>query len=376
MSQRFVKQWLVKAGVAAVAVVVLAGCASSGGGSSSPAKSSSTAKSKKIAFLLPQNGVPRFESWDKPFFEQAIKAGCPNCQVLYYNAQNENAQLQQQQAEAALSNGAAVLVICPVDGQAAKAIADEAAAKNVPVVSYERLVLGSTDVKAFTTHDAVKVGELQAATLIQAMKDKGGVKPVLMVNGSPTTSDAQLFKKGATKGFESAGVKILASFDTPNWDPAKAQTQMDQWITKYGADAFGAVYAANDGTAGGVIAAMKAAGINPADHPVSGQDGDLTAIQRILTGDQDMTIFRPLKKEADLAAEAALALLNGQSLPSAFSTQTDNSSGRNVPSAVLSTVAVTKSNIKQELVDSGYFTVQQICTSQYQSACKAAGLTS
>jgi D-xylose transport system substrate-binding protein len=351
---------------------VQASPATSADAGESPATDSGAAK---IALLLPQSGVPRFERWDRVYFEQAIKADCPDCEVLYYNAQNEDAARQQQQAEAALANGAEVLVVCPVDGVAAKVIADMAAEKNVPVISYERLIMGSDNVKAFTTHDGVEIGELQAATLVEGAKALGiDNKPVLMVNGSPTTSDAALFKTGAEQGFQAAGFEILDSFDTPGWDPAKAQAQMDQWITKYGNDGFGAVYAANGGTAGGVIAAMKAAGIDPSQHPVSGQDADVSEVQRILTGEQFMSIFRPLKNEAILAAQAALALVNDQPLPDAFSSEVDNGSGTPVPAAILPAVAIQKDNIRQELVDSGYYTIEEICVDPYGEACKAAGL--
>ena len=330
---------------------------------------------KTIAFLLPQSGVPRFEKWDKPFFEAKIKAECPDCKVLYYNAVDEDSARQQQQAEAALANGASVLVIAPVDGEAAKVIADAAAAVNVPVVSYERLVLGSDNVKAFTTHDSIRVGKVQAESLIEGMTELGHPEgPVLMVNGSPTNTDAADFKKGATDAFNAAGVKILESFDTPDWDPAKAQAQMEQWITQYGKDGFAGVYAADGGTAGGVIAAMQSAGVDPSQHPVTGQDGDLSEIQRILTGDQYMTIFRPLQVEADLAAEAALNLLDDKALPSEFSTEKSNDSGTDVPTAVLPVVAVDKSNIMKELVDTGYFTVAELCAGDYAAPCAAAGV--
>ena len=218
-------------------------------------------------------------------------------------------------AEAALAAGAKILVLCPVDGKAAKVIADLAAKKGVPVVAYERLVMGSKNVKAYVTHDGVEIGKMQALSLMAGTKALGiSDKPVLMVHGSITTSDAALFKKGAQDAFKAAGVKILAEFDTPGWDPAKAQAQMDQWITQYGKDGFGAVYAANGGTAGGIIASMKAAGIDPSKHPVSGQDADTAEAQRILAGEQYMTIFRPLKQAAAFAATAAWDVLNKKPL--------------------------------------------------------------
>lgn len=358
-------------------VVVCLGVTSFGAIALTPtAANAADVKNAKIAFLLPQNGVPRFEQLDKPYFAKQIKKLCPSCQVLNYNAQTEDAAKQQQQAEAALAAGAKVLVLCPVDGKAAKVIADLAAAKGVPVVTYERLVTGSKNVKAFVTHDAVDIGRLQAVTLIAQSKALGiSDKPILMVHGSVTASDAALFKKGAQDAFKAAGVKVLAEFDTPGWDPAKAQAQMDQWITQYGKDGFGAVYAANDGTAGGVIASMKAAGVDPSKHPVSGQDADTAAVQRVLAGEQGMSVFRPLKQAATFAANAAWDVLNKRPLSkSVYKTTTDNGAWK-VPTLVNPTTAVTKANVKSVLIDGGYATYDTLCTAAYEAACKAVGIT-
>ena len=340
------------------------------------AANASTIKNAKIAFLLPQNGVPRFEQLDKPYFAKQIKKLCPTCKVLNYNAQTEDSAKQQQQAEAALAAGAKILVLCPVDGKAAKIIADLAEAKGVPVVTYERLVTGSKNVKAFVTHDAVEIGRIQATSLIEASKALGiSDKPILMVHGSVTASDAALFKKGAQDAFKAAGVKVLAEFDTPGWDPAKAQAQMDQWITKYGKDGFGAVYAANDGTAGGVIASMKAAGIDPSKHPVSGQDADQAATQRIIAGEQYMSVFRPLKQAATFAATAAWDVLNKKPLSKkVYKTTTDNGAWK-VPTLVNPPTAITKTNLKKVIIDGGYATAESLCTPGYEAACKAAGIT-
>jgi D-xylose transport system substrate-binding protein len=340
------------------------------------AANAAVVKNAKIAFLLPQNGVPRFEQLDKPFFEKQIKKLCPTCTVLNYNAQTEDAAKQQQQAEAALAAGAKILVLCPVDGKAAKVIADMAAKKGVPVVTYERLVTGSKNVKAFVTHDAVEIGRIQATTLIAASKALGiSDKPILMVHGSVTASDAALFKKGAQDAFKAAGVKVLEEFDTPGWDPAKAQAQMDQWITKYGKDGFGAVYAANDGTAGGVIASMKAAGIDPSKHPVSGQDADQAATQRIVAGEQYMSVFRPLKQAATFAATAAWDVLNKKPLSKSVYKTTTNNGAWAVPTLINPTTAITKTNLKKVIIDGGYATAESLCTPAYAAACKAAGIT-
>jgi D-xylose transport system substrate-binding protein len=362
--------------VKALVAVMSLGAASLVGSAVVPtAASAATLKNVKIAFLLPQNGVPRFEQLDKPSFVKQIKKLCPTCTVLNYNAQNEDAARQQQQAEAALAAGAKILVMIPVDGVAAKVIADKAAKQGVPVIAYERLIMGSKNVKAYVTHDGVKIGEMQAQSLIERSKALGiQKKPVLMVNGSITTSDAALFKKGAEKAFKAAGVTILDEFDTPGWDPAKAQAQMDQWITKYGNDGFGAVYAANGGTAGGVIASMKAAGIDPSKHPVSGQDADTSEAQRILAGEQYMTIFRPLKQAAAFAASAAWAVLNKQVLSKTVYKTTSNNGAWNVPTLIDPAITITKANIQKVMIDGGYTTAAAICTDAYKAACAANGI--
>jgi D-xylose transport system substrate-binding protein len=149
---------------------------------------------------------------------------------------------------------------------------------------------------------------------------------------------------------------------------------MDQWITQYGKDGFGAVYAANGGTAGGIIASMKAAGIDPSKHPVSGQDADTAEAQRILAGEQYMTIFRPLKKAAAFAATAAIDVLNKKPLSTKVYKAKNNNGAWNVPTLVNPATAITKSNVKSVMIDGGYTTAAVICTSAYEAACTAAGI--
>ena len=113
-----------------------------------------------------------------------------------------------------------------------------------------------------------------------------------MINGAPTDNNAKLFKEGAHSVLDGSGVKIAEEYDTPDWSPDKAQTEMEQAITALGKNGFVGVYAANDGTAGGAIAAMKGAGIDPKTRPTTGQDAELAAIQRILVGEQYMTVYK------------------------------------------------------------------------------------
>jgi len=366
-------------GVAATAVLaiglVAAGCGSSsnsntGGGGTS----SSNNKGGTIALLLPETKTARYESQDKPHFEQKVKALCPNCKIIYSNADQDAAQ-QQQQAEAALTQGAKVLVLDAVDAASAGAIVQKAKAQKVPVISYDRLVTDAP-VDYYISFDNVRVGQLQGQALAKKLKDDGNATgPIVMINGAPTDNNAKLFKQGATGALNSAGIKVLKSYDTPDWSPDKAQNEMQQAITAVGDSGFNGVYAANDGTAGGAIAAMKSAGINSAQRPTTGQDAELAAIQRILAGTQYMTVYKAIKPEAEQAAQMAVDLANGRKPPASLVKDKVDNGQLQVPSVLLTPVAVTKDNVKDTIVKDGFWTTNQICTSAYASDCKAAGLT-
>src|SRR6476469_8437097 len=251
------------AGIAAIAIgLVAAGCGSS--------SSSSGGGGKKIALLLPESKTARYETQDRPLFEKQVKAECPKCTVIYSNA-NQDPAKQQSQAEAALTQGANVLVLDAVDAASADVIVKRANQQKVPVLAYDRL-LPNADIGAYVSFDNERVGKLQATALTQKLKSTGASPTITMINGAPTDNNAALFKKGALSVFNSSGVKIGKQFDTPDWSPDKAQTEMQQAITALGNNGFQGVYAANDGTAGGAIAAMTSVGIQPVTRPTTGQD--------------------------------------------------------------------------------------------------------
>ena len=363
-------------GVAVAAAVLLAlgaaACESSGDGSSS-SSSSGSGSGAKIALLLPESQTTRYEQFDKPLFEAKVKALCSGCTVIYENA-NAQSDQQQQQAEAALNAGAKVLVLDPVDGQAAASIVATAAAKNVPVISYDRLVTGA-DVDYYISFDNVKVGALQATALVEKLKKDGKTSgTIVMINGGPTDNNAKLFNKGAHSVFDASGFTLNPKPDyfTPDWKPENAQTEMDSLISRLGKTGFVGVYAANDGTAGGAIAAMKAAGVSPIP-PITGQDAELAAVQRIVSGDQYMTVYKAIKPEAEKAAALAVDLAQGKTPSPAPSTTTDNGK-KHVPSILLTPVVVTKDTIKTTVVADSFYTAAQICTADYATACEAAGL--
>jgi D-xylose transport system substrate-binding protein len=337
--------------------------------------SSSGGGAKKIALLLPESKTTRYETQDRPLFEAKVKALCSDCQILYSNA-NQDAAAQQNQADAALTNGAKVMVLDPVDAASAASIVSKAKAKGVPVISYDRLITNA-DIDYYISFDNVQVGKLQATALVDKLKQDGSSSgSLVMINGAPTDNNAKLFKQGAHSVLDSSGFKIAKEYDTPDWSPDKAQTEMEQAITALGKKGFVGVYAANDGTAGGAIAAMKGQGISPIP-PITGQDAELAAIQRILTGEQYMTVYKAIKPEAEDAAELAVDLVNGNTAAaSALATKTTNNGQKDVPSIILTPVAVTKDKIKDTIIKDGFWTAAQICTGSVASACQAAGISS
>ena len=351
--------------------------ATSGGAASTQASTdggSGGATSGKIALLLPESKTARYESQDKPNFERKLKELCPDCDIIYSNA-DQDASKQQSQADAALTNGAKVMVLDPVDSAAAASIVTKAKQQNVPVISYDRLITDAP-VDYYISFDNVKVGELQATALSDKLAEDGNPKgPIVKINGAPTDNNAKLFKQGSNDVFAQKGVEIAKEYDTPDWSPDKAQTEMEQAITAVGKDRIKGVYAANDGTAGGAIAAMKSAGMNPMEIPVTGQDAELAAIQRILAGEQFMTVYKAIKPEAEAAAQLAFDLLQGNQPSSGLvNGETDNGQG-NVPSVLLQPIAVTKDNVADTIVKDGFWTPEQICTGQFKQACADAGIS-
>jgi D-xylose transport system substrate-binding protein len=350
---------------AAALAFVSAGCGNSN-------KSGSGSKSKTIALLLPENQTARYESSDHPLFVKDVKALCADCKVLYSNAV-QDASKQQQQAEAALAQGVSALVLDPVDGAAAAAIVKEANAKNVPVISYDRLILNSKP-DYYVEFDSPSVGKIQATSLIGQLKKNGAKKgsSIVMINGAPTDNNAKLFKQGAHSVLDTSGYKIAKEYDTTDWLPANAQTEMDQAIAALGKNGFVGVYAANDGTGGAAIASMKGAGIDPSTRPVTGQDAELAGIQRVLAGEQFMTVYKPIKPMAQTAAEWAVDLTNGK--PVTGATSKENNGSVDVPTLVIPVKAVTADNVKDTVIADGYWKASQICTAEYAAACKKHGI--
>lgn len=358
--------------VATLLIVTSMGACSSGSPAtetSSGGHSPTSGRAGTVAFLLKENKTARWEAFDRPYFTEKLKSLCQSCKLIYNNAEQDSAK-QQAQADAALANGARVLVITPVDSKAAAAIVEKANAQGVPVIAYDALV-ENAPIDYYVSFQNQKVGQLQGDALVQKLTADGTIRKgkVVMIDGSPTDANAAQFKTGAHSALDGK-VAIGKEYDTPDWSPDQAQTEMQQAITSLGKSDIVGVYAANDATAGGAVAAMKSAGFTVMP-PITGQDAELAAIQRILTGEQYMTVYKAIRPEADAAATLAYQLLQGQK---PTETATVNNGFKNVPSVLLTPVAVTKANIAETVIKDGFDTKAQICTAAYQAACAADGL--
>jgi D-xylose transport system substrate-binding protein len=357
------------ASAAGLALVVgVAGC---GGDDEGSGGGGGESGGGKIALLLPESKTARYETQDRPLFEKKVEELCADCEILYSNA-DQDAAKQQQQAEAALTQGAEVMVLDPVDAASAGAIVQRAKQSDVPVISYDRLITDA-DVDYYISFDNERVGQLQGQSLVDKLKEDGQESGnLIMINGAPTDNNAKLFKKGAHSVIDDSGFEVAKEYDTPDWSPDKAQDEMQQAITAVGKDQFVGVYAANDGTAGGAIAAMKSAGVDPKKIPVTGQDAEVAAIQRILVGEQYMTVYKAIKPEAEEAAQLAVDLVQGNE-PETPEDTVDNGE-KDVPSILLTPVAVTKDNINDTIIKDGFWSADEICTGEYAAACKEAGI--
>lgn len=326
-----------------------------------------------IGFLLPETQTARYEALDRPLFEAKVEELCADCEILYQNADQDPSK-QQQQVEAAITEEVDVLVFDPVDSSTAGSLATRAKQAGIPVISYDRLILDA-DLDYYVAFDSLEVGRQQATALSEQLAEDGNPEgPIVKINGDPKDNNARLFKQGSNEVFEEEGVEIAQEYDTPDWLPENAQREMEQAITAVGADQINGVYAANDGTAGGAIAAMKAAGIDPKQVPVTGQDAELTAIQRIIAGEQFVTVYKPIRPLAENAAELAVTIANGEEPAADLVTGEFDNGTEQVPTVLTETIAVTLDNLQDTIIADEVYAVNEICKGQFAQACTDAGI--
>ncbi|MFG2138259.1 substrate-binding domain-containing protein [Streptomyces sp. NPDC048650] len=323
----------------------------------------------KIGLLLPDY-TSRFEKFDRPLIERKVHQLCPTCTVEFASAQHDVA-TQQQQVDAMITKRVQVMILDAVDSRSLRSSVENARRAGIQVVAYDRLAEGP--VSGYVTFDGARVGRLQGAALLTALGGKAHGGRIVMMNGAPTDPNSAWFKGGALAVLHGK-VRIGASYETAGWRPENANANMSGAISALGADRIDGVYAANDGLAGGVIAAMKAAKISPLP-PVTGQDAELAAVQRILRGEQLMSVYKPFAPEAATAAAMAVALGHGRSLDGITDQKVDSPTTHGIPAVLLDPVALNVHTIKSTVVKDGMYTIDQICTPKFAAACARAGLT-
>ncbi|MDQ0992042.1 sugar ABC transporter substrate-binding protein [Streptomyces sp. V3I7] len=351
----------------------LAGCgvldATGGVSDASPTKGDAIT----VGLLLPETANTRYARFDHPIIaDKVAELTAKHGKVDYANA-NASAARQARQMRKMVDDRVDVILVDAVDSHAIAPEVKHAKDEGIPVIAYDRLAEGPID--AYISFDNELVGEVQGRSLLDALGSGSGVhNKIVMMNGSPTDPNARQFKEGAFSELNGK-VTIAQKFDTTEWKPEIAQANMAQTIRRMGASNISAVYAANDGIAGGVIKALKAAGVTHLP-PITGQDAELDAVQRIVTGEQYMSVYKSYPDEAQAAAEMAVAKVQGKNIQFDALTRdkVDSPTNRGIPAQLVQVSALTRRTIKQTVIADGIYSVDAICTPKYKAACAAAGL--
>jgi D-xylose transport system substrate-binding protein len=323
------------------------------------------AASIQACALLPDTkSSTRYVLFDAPYLKAAFRKAGVSAQVL--NALND-AQKQKSQAQQCLAQGAKVILLDQIDPASGAAITNLAVGQGAKVIDYDRLVVGSK-AAYYVSFNNVTVGKLQGRGLVGGLKANGkfSKKPVIAeLNGGITDNNAKLFKQGydsILNPLYKAGTfkKATAGDQWTNWDPIKGRQIFDQMLARNG-NRIDGVLAANDGLAGAVVASLKAHGLKPV--PLTGQDATPTGVQFIIAGWQTGTVYKSVRKEANAAAAAAIAIVKGKPVPGV------NSKVSGTKSILLTPIWVTKANYKL-LFKEGFLKRGQVCNGSYAKYCK------
>jgi D-xylose transport system substrate-binding protein len=352
--------------MAAVAAIVFAACSSGGGATTAPsAAAPSTAASEAPASQAAACVVgvswnnyqeERWAKWDEPALKKAIEAGGG---TYISNDAKSSAETQASNVENLISQGAKVLVILAQDGTAIKPSVASAISNGVPVIAYDRLI---EDPKAlYITFDNVKVGKLQAEAVLK-VKDSGNF---VVIKGNKADANADFLREGYVQagvpkvGESSDKLKNVGETYTDNWDPKNAQTEMEQFLTANN-NAIDLAFVENDGMAGGAIAALTAQGL-AGKVPVSGQDGDLAALNRVALGTQTVSVWKDARLLGESAGKAAVQLCANPDPSKVSGTATFHTPGNNdLSSILLEPDPITKDNLK-DVLDAGWITKDALC---------------
>jgi D-xylose transport system substrate-binding protein len=325
-----------------------------------------------VGVILPDSASSaRWETADRPFLEEAFEAAGVEYDIQ--NAEGDTAQFQTI-ADGMINAGVDVLMIVNLDSETGSAVIADATAAGIPVIDYDRLTLGG-GAAYYVSFDNVAVGTAIGEGLVQCLQDAGTTEgDVVQLNGSPTDNNATLFREGYEAAITEAGYTVSVSEAVPDWDNTQAGTIFEQIFTSTGGEFVG-VAAANDGLGGAVISVLERNGL-AGQIPVTGQDATDEGLQRVLAGTQCMTVYKPIREEANAAAELAIALINGDTATAdelASDTVEDTESGEQVPSLLLEPIQIFRDNVS-EVIDDGFTTAENVCVDDAAAACEELGI--
>ena len=296
----------------------------------------------------------RWAKFDEPAIKKAVEAGGG---TYISNDAKSSAETQATNVENLISQGANVLIILAQDGTAIKPSVASALSNGVPVIAYDRLI--EDPGALYITFDNVLVGHLQAQAIFSAVP-KGNY---LIIKGNKADANADFLRSGMDQvikpAVDSGDIKIVGETYTDNWDPSKAQTETEQFLTAAN-NKVDAVLSENDGMAGGVVAALQAQGL-AGKVPVSGQDGDQAALNRIALGTQTVDVWKDARLLGKTAGDAAIELCKNKDVTKVTGTKAFKSpGGNNLTSILLKPVPITKDNLNV-VIDAGWTTKANVC---------------
>jgi D-xylose transport system substrate-binding protein len=309
------------------------------------------------------------ERWKKD--EAAIRAALEAAGAKYVSADAQGSNEKQlADVEALIAKGAKALIILAQDASAILPAVAKAKEAKVPVVAYDRLIQDAGVL--YLTFDNVEVGRMQARAVLAA-RPKGNY---VFIKGSPTDPNADFLNGGQREVLKAAmdkgEIKIVGEQYTEGWSPEVAQKNMEQILTK-NANKVDAVVASNDGTAGGVVAALRAQ--NMLGVPVSGQDGDIAALNRVAKGEQTVSVWKDARELGKAAGGFAARLASGTKLTDVKEAKTWSGGAKKlpIPSVFLKPLPITSDNL-DVVIRAGWATKAQVCAgvsgAKAPAACK------
>jgi D-xylose transport system substrate-binding protein len=333
-----------------------------------------------ITVILPDTvSSTRYVEFDAPYLHDSFaSAGLPTSDFTIENALGSDA-TQFSMAESAITKGASVLVVDPLDSGVGAHIESYAHSHGVPVIDYDRLTLGGTR-SYYVSFNNVRVGQMIGQGLVTCVTDWGVKSPnVIVMKGAPTDNNATLFAEGydgvlASK-FSSGAWKDVSN-PPGTWTPSVALSEFQQQYTAH--RNINAALIPNDENGAPIIHYLISQGVKPKTFPTTGQDATLTGLQNILSGYQCGTVYKPIYEEAQAAAALALYVRAGKTPPAALlnGSTKDPQTGTMVPSVLLTPEWVTTSNMNSTVIADKFVPASQLCAGSYASACTAAGISS